>query len=417
MRCPRPRGAFHCSHARPTRSRNTHSSPLIFHSACPLCRASHRRQRATITASLYPYIPLTSASQIQSPSLERSPRRMIYRIRSRLTFIGLGISEVGNLCWTTELDQQPLGPCAVVPTTPVEPPTAKPALAPPLPSSSVKFARRPSHDWADIDADAATSACDRTGSTTTSRSSFTTSMQQPATPPECFVPDSSHTISASSSGPALIPNPVPSLHAYPYAHALPGPDSSITAPAATAPEDSCAAYLTLLHDIEQSLTNTAPPTSLGARVLPNPTQTVDSVLAINQRHLTTLLRLAEHPRFETALDDAHLICTVTLSKILTLFHLGYADFTMRLDAHDALGCTDRLIRFGVFELNFLEQSAICRSLFLRELKRAQLCLGRLVAVWGRKSAEGYAVGRLEGLLEEMQRRIDFLVAALESEKV
>ncbi|THC92648.1 hypothetical protein EYZ11_007878 [Aspergillus tanneri] len=163
---------------------------------------------------------------------------------------------------------------------------------------------------------------------------------------------------------------------------------------------SCSTYLYLLHDIEQT-------TTIG--------HTLDSVLAANQRYLSTLLQMTEIPGFEHAYD-AHLLFTVALSKVISLFSAGYRDFLARMEGHALMGGVDRLIRFGVFEIDFVEQKAICRSILLRELKRARLCLVRLVDVLSRQN-ETCGAGRHEGLCEEMGQRLDLLAGSLEGSEL
>lgn len=301
--------------------------------------------------------------------------------------IGLGVSDVGNFCWPADLEQ-PIGPCATTSATLLEPPMTKG----PLPH--LEFDRRVSHEW-DIDGDAASAGCDPGG---TSRSSCTTSIRQPATPPEFFPNDPSIGTTATTA-----PNLNPPL--YPV-QTTEGNTDTLTM------ESSCTTYLRLLNEIEQTFTTD--PQNSNHKIL----HTIDGVLAANQRYLTMLLHQTERPSFDRIYDDAHLLFTVALSKVITLFNFGYADFTMRMETPDSLGCGDRLIRFGVFEIDFVEQKAICRSIFLRELKRARLCLSRLLVALGKDGVSSVGNnGLIECLCEEMRRRVDHLVSVLEGSEV
>jgi hypothetical protein len=213
----------------------------------------------------------------------------------------------------------------------------------------------------------ANSSCDPGA---TSRS-CTTSIRQPATPPEYLA------------------------------------DESIYGLQNVSPEATCTVYLQLLHSIEQTL--------LVGRLRTREGHALDAVLAANQQYLSILLQLTESLSFDQ-MYDGNLLFTVALSKIITLFSFGYRDFTFRSEAHQSMGCADRLIRFGVFEIDFVEQKAICRGIFLRELKRARICLSRLMDALCREKFP-YASGRHERLCEEMKQHLDQLMTALEGSEI
>lgn len=169
-----------------------------------------------------------------------------------------------------------------------------------------------------------------------------------------------------------------------------------------APESICTLYLHLIQEIERTI-------QIGQ--LSKSGHTVDSVLAANQRFLTTLLQITANPNFGQVYDD-HLLFFVAFNKIINLFGFGYQDFIMRLDAHESVGCSDRLIRFGVFEIDFIEQKIICRSILMRELKRASTCLSRMVDALGKVDPR-CGMGRHENLCREMDLRVEQLMCALE----
>ncbi|KAK1139538.1 hypothetical protein N8T08_000678 [Aspergillus melleus] len=306
------------------------------------------------------------------------------------TNVDIGISDLNHLSWTAELDQLSV---YGLPTPGLEIPSI--AKAPSLPFSDRQINHAQAHNFShtqtqewDLDSGSNTSSVDP-------RRTSITSIRAPITPPDYNVLD----------------DPIPSKsHMRPLDRL------------------SSSTYLQLLHDIEQT-------TALGH------THTVDSVLAANQRYLSTLLRMTETPGFEYGYDT-HLLFTVALRKIIALFTAGYRDFVIRMEGPEtchinginnypnshsssnnvATGINgsgsigvDRLIRFGVFEIDLVEQKAICRSILLRELKRARLCLIRLVDVLERDSGGCGGAGRHEGICEEMSRRLDLLVGSLEGE--
>lgn len=305
------------------------------------------------------------------------------------TNVDLGQPDLSYFSWTADLD--PLSACGL-PTPGLEIPSV--AKAPPLPmidrqinhTQVHSLTHTQSQDW-DFESGSNTSSVDP-------RRTSITSIRAPITPPEFNILDDA----VPSTGPPSI-RPLELL--------------------------SCSTYLQLLHDIEQT-------------TAPGQTHTVDSVLAANQRYLSTLLRMTETPGFECNYDT-HMLFTVALSKIIGLFTTGYRDFMLRIEGpepytsnyvnhHSAANVhnsninnnmcgnhpVDRLIRFGVFEIDLIEQKAICRTLLLRELKRARLCLIRLVNVLERENVpSGGGAGRHEGLCEEMSRRLDLLIGYLE----
>ncbi|GAB1198506.1 hypothetical protein APSETT444_007829 [Aspergillus pseudonomiae] len=265
--------------------------------------------------------------------------------------IDLGPQEPGNFCWSSDLE--PLSANSL--------PT--PGLEISASRGSLSLDRRLSHDW-EMETNVASGSCNPSRS-------CTTSIRQPATPPEYLADDVIYPVSALGNM---------------------GPETSYTV------------YLQLLHDIEQTL--------VMGRQRMKENHTLDAVLAANQQYLTTLLHLTESLGFEQ-MYDGHLLFTVALSKIITLFNFGYRDFTLRSEAHQSMGCAERLIRFGVFEIDFVEQKAICEGIFLRELKRAGVCLSRLMDVLCREKFP-YAHGRHEKLCEEMKQHLDQLTSALEA---
>ncbi|KAE8376883.1 hypothetical protein BDV26DRAFT_224726 [Aspergillus bertholletiae] len=265
--------------------------------------------------------------------------------------IDLSLQEPGSFCWTSDLEA--LGVNGL--------PT--PGLEIPASRGSLSLDRRLSHDW-EVGTNVANGSCDPSRS-------CTTSIRQPATPPEYVTDEGIYPVSARENM---------------------GLEMSYTV------------YLQLLHNIEQTL--------LMGRQRTKENHTLDAVLAANQQYLTTLLHLSESLGCEQ-MYDSHLLFTVALSKIITLFNFGYRDFTLRSEAHQSMGCAERLIRFGVFEIDFIEQKAICESILLRELKRAGVCLSRLMdALCWEKFP--YAHGRHERLCEEMKQHLNQLTRALEA---
>lgn len=263
----------------------------------------------------------------------------------------IGLQEPGNFCWTSDLE--PLSANGL--------PT--PGLEMSASRGSLSLDRRLSHDW-EVDTNVANGSCN------TSRS-CATSTRQPATPPEYLADEGIYPV-----------GPLENM----------GPETSYTV------------YLQLLHNIEQTL--------LMGRQRTKENHTLDAVLAANQQYLTTLLQLTESLGFEH-MYDGHLLFTFALSKIITLFSFGYRDYTLRSEAHQSMGCAERLIRFGVFEIDFIEQKAICEGIFLRELKRAGVCLSRLMDALCREKFP-YVHGRHERLCEEMKQHLDQLTSALEA---
>ncbi|KAE8329551.1 hypothetical protein BDV39DRAFT_45838 [Aspergillus sergii] len=265
--------------------------------------------------------------------------------------IDLSLQEPGNFCWASDLE--PLSANSL--------PT--PGLEMSASRDSLSLDRRLSHDW-EMETNVANGSCDPSRS-------CTTSIRQPATPPEYLADEGIYPVSALENM---------------------GPEASYTV------------YLQLLHNIEQTL--------LMGRQRTKEIHTLDAVLAANQQYLTTLLQLSDSLGFEQ-MYDGHLLFTVALSKIITLFSFGYRDFTLRSEAHQSMGRAERLIRFGVFEIDFIEQKAICEGIFLRELKRAGVCLSRLMDALCREKLP-YAHGRHERLCEEMKQHLDQLTSALEA---
>jgi hypothetical protein len=182
-------------------------------------------------------------------------------------------------------------------------------------------------------------------------------------------------------------------------------------------------YLDLLHSID----HTTIQVSVQCRSPGNEamqTSTLDTILAASQRYLTTLLQITDSPAFVQTYNEDHLLYSVALDKIIYLFSLGFADFRHRIEVYEGMGIkyagsVDRWARFGAYEVDFTEQMTLCRRVFVEEVKRARVGLGRLMEAMGYVSMDisvSSSPGRHEGLCEEMKRRLDRLMDDLEAEQ-
>ncbi|KAL4784202.1 hypothetical protein BJX76DRAFT_367837 [Aspergillus varians] len=174
-------------------------------------------------------------------------------------------------------------------------------------------------------------------------------------------------------------------------------------------------YLHLLHSISHTIQFSHKCKSPGNESM----TTLDSIIVASQRYLTTLLQITDSPAFTHTYNDEHLLFSVALDKMIYLFSLGYVDFRRRMEVYEGMGINltgpmDRWIRFGAFEVDVAEQISLCRRVFVEEVKRARVCLGRLM---GAMSGSGtLSAGKHEGLCEEMKRKLDGLMDDLESDQ-
>lgn len=193
-------------------------------------------------------------------------------------------------------------------------------------------------------------------------------------------------------------------------------------------------YLSLLHSIDHTIQFSQACKSPGAISEPMPlsmsmsmstTPTLDSTLVASQRYLTTMLQITESPGFTQTYNEGHLLFSVALDKMILLLSLGYAEFRRRMEIYNTMGMGMGWSRYGAFEMDVVEQMALCRRVFVEEVKRARVCLGRLVEAMGYISvpASGSvsmsvssSPGRHEGLCEEMRRRLEGLLDELERDQ-
>ncbi|KAL2846420.1 hypothetical protein BJY01DRAFT_263313 [Aspergillus pseudoustus] len=175
----------------------------------------------------------------------------------------------------------------------------------------------------------------------------------------------------------------------------------------------CTIYLHLINSIEQSIQLASHCRSPGSgNAQPS---MLDSILGANQRYLTTLLQITDSPAFAHTYSGEHLLFSVALDKVICLFSLGYAELRRQMDIYEGMnmGCngpTDRWVRLGAYGIDFVDQMAICRRVFVEEMKRARICVGRLIDSMGPTTT-----GRHEGLCEDMKRRLDGLMEDLEGD--
>jgi hypothetical protein len=148
------------------------------------------------------------------------------------------------------------------------------------------------------------------------------------------------------------------------------------------------------------------------------------ILAATQRYLTTLLQTTESPSFTHTYNEEHLLFSVALDKIIYLLRVGYTDLRRQMEVYESMriGVAEPAkgwVRYGAFEMDVVEQVSYCRKLFMEEVKRAGLCLDRLMEAMGYLAMPGSgssSPGRHEGLCEEMKRRLDGLLDILEGDQ-
>ncbi|KAL2803414.1 hypothetical protein BJX63DRAFT_440101 [Aspergillus granulosus] len=200
----------------------------------------------------------------------------------------------------------------------------------------------------------------------------------------------------------------PDLH--PFEKSIP---KAYASPAEFIPSPQCTIYLQLINSIEQSIqlvSHCRSPNNESAQL-----SVLESILGANQRFVTTLLQITDNPSFRHTYSDEHLLFSVALDKVICLFSLGYGELRRRMEIHEGMsvgsnGSADRWVRFGAYGIDFLDQVAIGRRAFVEEMKRARLCLGRLIETMGPTTT-----GRHEELCEEMKRRLDGLMEEFEGD--
>ncbi|KAL4794581.1 hypothetical protein BDV19DRAFT_364833 [Aspergillus venezuelensis] len=79
------------------------------------------------------------------------------------------------------------------------------------------------------------------------------------------------------------------------------------------------------------------------------------------------------------------------------------------------GTMDRFARYGAFELEVAEQTSLCSRVFVEEMKRARVCLSRLMDAMGMGMGTplSASTGRHEIFCEDMRRRLDALMDGFE----
>jgi hypothetical protein len=179
------------------------------------------------------------------------------------------------------------------------------------------------------------------------------------------------------------------------------------------PSPHCTSYLHLIGGIEQSIQLVSHCRSPGSESAQP--SVLDSILGASQRYLTPLLQITESPTFTHTYSEEHLLFSVALDKIIYLFGLGYGELRRRMEIHEgmSMGCNtpaDRWFCSGPYGIDFLDQLAICRRVFVEEINRARLCLGRLIDIMGPTTT-----GRHESLCEDMKRRLDGLMEEFEGD--
>ncbi|KAL5338591.1 hypothetical protein BJX70DRAFT_398537 [Aspergillus crustosus] len=226
---------------------------------------------------------------------------------------------------------------------------------------------------------------------------------------ESIPPQASHTASTSTSS---YPDPVSDLKRS---------SQTYSSPPEHFPSAQYTMYLDLLHSIDHTIHFSAHCRSPGNEAMQS--STLDTILTASQRYLTRLLQITDSPAFVHTYTEDHLLFSVALDKIIYLFSLAFADFQHRLDLYEGMGinyagAVDRWPRFGGYEVGFAEQMALCRGVFLEEVKRARVCLVRLMEAMGcvpLSISVSSSPGRHEGLCEEMKRRLDRLMEDLEAD--
>ncbi|KAL4936214.1 hypothetical protein BDV06DRAFT_228106 [Aspergillus oleicola] len=183
-------------------------------------------------------------------------------------------------------------------------------------------------------------------------------------------------------------------------------------------------YLHLLHCIDQTIQFSHQCKSPGHDN--SSISTLDSILVASQRYTATLLQLTSSAIFTQTYNEDHLLFSVALEKLIYLLHLAYTDYKRSMEVYEGMGmiitrngtgAVDRWTRFGAFELDVAEQTALCSRVFVEEIKRARVCLSRLMEVMGLELATPMSVsatmGRHELLCEEMRRKLDGLMDTVE----
>ncbi|KAL4917035.1 hypothetical protein BDW62DRAFT_202197 [Aspergillus aurantiobrunneus] len=179
-------------------------------------------------------------------------------------------------------------------------------------------------------------------------------------------------------------------------------------------------YLQLLHSIDHTIQFSHQcRSSPGSGSEGMPSSTLDSILVASQRYLTTLLQITDTPVFTHTYNEEHLLVSVALERMIDLFGLGYTEFQHRVGVYGSMGVScltpvDWWARNGGLEVDVVDRVAAARGVFVDEVKRARLCLGRLMEAMGCLAGSRVA-GRHEGLCEEMKRRLDALVEDLEDQ--
>ncbi|KAL5051993.1 hypothetical protein BDW71DRAFT_213026 [Aspergillus fruticulosus] len=189
-------------------------------------------------------------------------------------------------------------------------------------------------------------------------------------------------------------------------------------PAESIPPGQYSVYLHLLQSIDHTIRFANQCRSPGEHI-----STLDSVLTATQRYLTTLLQITESPGFTHTYNEEHLLFSVALDKMIYLFSLGYADLGRQMEAYEGMGISfaepvKGWVRYSAFEMDVVEHVSYCRKVFVEEVKRAGLCLDRLMEAMGYPAMPGSGSsfpGRHEGLCEEMKRRLDGLLDGLKGD--
>ncbi|KAL4967838.1 Zn(II)2Cys6 transcription factor domain-containing protein [Aspergillus stella-maris] len=181
-------------------------------------------------------------------------------------------------------------------------------------------------------------------------------------------------------------------------------------------------YLHLLHCIDQTIQFSHQVKSPGHEI--TPMSTLDSVLLASQRYTATLLQLTSGPTFTQTYNEDHLLFSVALEKLIYLFSFAYADFKRSIEVYEGMGIViprngtgtmERFTRYGAFELDVAEQMGLCSRVFMEEIKRATVCLSRLMDAMGLGMGAPLATstGRHEMFCEDMRRRLDALMDGFE----
>ncbi|KAL4907583.1 hypothetical protein BDW74DRAFT_176334 [Aspergillus multicolor] len=227
-------------------------------------------------------------------------------------------------------------------------------------------------------------------------------------------------IDGDESLPSASSQPQTSMSSYPD-FASEGRNSSraYASPAESIPPGQYPVYLHLLQSIDQTIRFATQCRSPGEH-----TSLIDSILAACQRYLSTLLHITDSPAFTHTYNEEHLLFSVALDKVGYLFGVAYGDFRHRIDIYEGMGINfvepvGYGVRYGAFEMDVMEQMSYCRKAFVEEVKRAGVCLGRLMEVMGYMSLPGSgssSPGRHEGLCEDLKRRLDGLLDDLKGEQ-